>query len=98
MRRRHTISGLLAPVLFLACTAGPGFLRAQTTPVMPSWLAPFPGASEQTRQTAVMVESTYTAAAAAARGCRPLSQAVRIRDAAIPAHSAWLRVYDSRGY
>jgi hypothetical protein len=40
-----------------------GSLHAQNTPVMPSWLTVFPGAVEQPRQSTVLVESSYTAAA-----------------------------------
>ena len=63
MGRSNTTSGLVLSILFLACIALPQPPRAQRTPVMPSWLLPFPGASEQTRQSSVLVESTYAAAA-----------------------------------
>ncbi len=50
--------------LALACTAASPALRAQTPPALPSWLTPFPGATEQTRQSSLITESTYIAAAA----------------------------------
>ena len=52
------LNGLLAVAAMLAATA-----FAQTTIRMPEWLVPYPGASGQTRSSAVLAESTYETAA-----------------------------------
>jgi hypothetical protein len=57
---RHSIpSGFIACLLASMAPT----VRAQEPPAMPSWLAVYPGAAAQTRESAVLVESTYTAAA-----------------------------------
>ncbi len=50
--------------LLLGIFTWAALLRAQTEPRMPSWLSPYPGASEQTRALGPVTESNYTAAAA----------------------------------
>jgi len=51
---------LISPVL-LACLAAQVSVQRPDPPVMPGWLVPYPGVSAQTRQSSILVESTYTA-------------------------------------
>ncbi len=53
----------LAALLVLACMAWPHSVHAQSAPAIPSWLLPISGAAATTRQSSVLTESDYTAAA-----------------------------------